>query len=198
MAPRTVLITGCSAGGIGSALVESFEKSGLYVFATGRSISKMSHLEQLHNVDLLSLDVTSTSSISAAVEAVTAKTGGTLDYLVNNAGIGYFLPTLDVNIDEAKKMFDINVWGALAVIKMFAPLVIAAKGTIVNISSVAGQLYPVWESELEGIPTCRCAQNDENRCLRSIQSCHHNHRRVTTPGNDTVWGQSCNGRHWRD
>ena len=147
MAPKTVLISGCSAGGIGSALAECFHKNGLQVFATGRSISKMSHLEKFPNIELLSLDVTSPSSISAAVEAVKAKTGGTLDYLVNNAGVGYFLPTLDVDIDEAKKMFDINVWGALNLTKMFAPLLIAAKGTIVNISSVAGQLYPVWESE---------------------------------------------------
>lgn len=186
MTSKTVLVIDSSVDDIDSALAEFFQKSGLHVFVTECFISKMSHLEQLHNVDLLSLDVTSPFFISAAIEAVTAKTGGTLDYLVNNAEIDYFPSTLNLNIDETKKMFDVNVWGVLTVIKMFASLLIAVKEIIVNISSVAAQLYPVWERELKSIATRYCGHADEGRCLRSIEGCHHNNRRVLTPENDII------------
>lgn len=77
MALKTVLITGCSAGGIGSALVSSFQKRNLHVFATARDLSKMAHLENLPDVTLLHLDPTSASSVDAAVERVSGLTGGT-------------------------------------------------------------------------------------------------------------------------
>ena len=56
MTPKTVLITGCSAGGIGSALAEVFQKRGIHNFATARDLSKMSHLQTLSHVTLLKLD----------------------------------------------------------------------------------------------------------------------------------------------
>ena len=105
----SVLITGCSAGGIGSALVDAFQKRNLHVFATARDLSKMSHLEKLPNVTLLALDVTAPSSIGAAVAAVKAQTDGILDFLVNNSGRSYVMPVLDTDIEEAKKMFNVNL-----------------------------------------------------------------------------------------
>lgn len=89
MAQKTVLITGCSEGGIGDALAQSFHRKGLRVFATARNVSKIEHLKKL-GLDILSLDVTDPTSIKMAVEAVTLETGGTLDYLVNNSGAGMF------------------------------------------------------------------------------------------------------------
>lgn len=50
------------------------------------------------------------------------------------------MPILDEDIEKAKNIFDINVWGTVAVTKAFAPLVIKAKGKIVNITSTAGYL----------------------------------------------------------
>jgi 1-acylglycerone phosphate reductase len=141
---KIALITGCSEGGIGSALVLAFQERGLHVFATARDISKMSHLKDLPNVTLLSLEVTDSSQIADTVKAVKAHTGGTLDYFVNNAGRNYFMPTLDINIEEAKGIFETNFWGALSLIQAFAPLVIAAKGTIVNNCSVSGHANVPW------------------------------------------------------
>ena len=86
MAPTCVLITGCSAGGIGSALVVAFQKRGLSVFATGRDLSNLSHLRELPNLTILPLSPTSAESVEAAVEKVKAIAGSKLDYLVNNAG----------------------------------------------------------------------------------------------------------------
>jgi 1-acylglycerone phosphate reductase len=143
---KSVLITGCSDGGTGSALAVSFQKRGLHVFATTREVSKMSSLKDLPNVTLLRLDVTDSSSISSAVAAVSAQTKGTLDYLVNNAAQHYLMPTLDVNVDKAKAMFDVNFWGKLACIQAFAPLVIAAQGTIVNTGSIVSILNVPYNS----------------------------------------------------
>ncbi|EOD47369.1 putative cytochrome p450 protein [Neofusicoccum parvum UCRNP2] len=139
MAPsKTVLITGCSEGGIGFALAKEFQARGLHVFATARSPAKMAALEHLPNVTLLPLDVCSPASIAAAVAAVSAKTGGTLDFLVNNSGSQYVMPVLDVDLAQAKAMYEVNVWGVVAVTQAFAPLVIAARGSIANMASIAG------------------------------------------------------------
>lgn len=141
---RSVLITGCSEGGIGHALVVEFCRRGLHVFATTRNIKKMATLASLPNVTLLALDVTSASSITAAVEAVKARTSGKLDYLVNNSGVQYVMPILDVDIKMAKQMYEVNIWGVLAVTQAFAPMVIEAKGCVINMASIAGCLYPPW------------------------------------------------------
>ena len=147
MAPMFVLITGCSAGGIGSALAVAFQKRGLSVFATGRDLSKLSHLEELLKIIVLPLDPTSAGSVETAVEKVKALTGGKLDYLVDNAGQTIIMPTLDFDIDTAKSMYDINVWGTVRVTQAFADLVIAAKGTVVNICSISTSVNTSWMGE---------------------------------------------------
>ncbi|KAF7511590.1 hypothetical protein GJ744_004178 [Endocarpon pusillum] len=141
---KSVLITGCSGGGIGGALALVFQQRGYHVFATARTTSKMSALAQLPNVTLLTLDVTNTSHIAAAVNSVTRGTGGTLDYLINNSGRNHFSPILDLDMQEAKRLYDTNVWGSVAVIKGFAPLIIKAKGTIANITSISGHVNVPW------------------------------------------------------
>jgi 1-acylglycerone phosphate reductase len=139
--PKTVLITGCSTGGIGHALALTFQKHGLIVFASARNVSSMSSLSDLPNVHLISLDVTSSASIADAFLAVKAKTGGKLDYLVNNAGRGYSMPALDVDIEEGKRLFDTNFWGVLRMVQAFSPLLMEAKGTVVNIGSIVAYLH---------------------------------------------------------
>ncbi|KAH8425277.1 SDR family oxidoreductase [Aspergillus melleus] len=141
---KTVLITGCSNGGIGSALVETFHERGLHVFATARTLSKMSQIEKLPNVTLLQLDVLSQSSIDAAVEAVTAQTGGKLDYLINNSGQSCIQPALETSIERAREIHDVNFWGTVRVTHAFSPLVIASKGTIANVCSIAAVLHVAW------------------------------------------------------
>ncbi|KAJ5605905.1 hydroxybutyrate dehydrogenase [Penicillium lagena] len=134
----SVLITGCSDGGVGSGLALVFQARGYHVFATTRNPEKMSILQRLPNVTLLPLDVADSSQIHAAVEAVTAITGGTLSILINNAAQFHLMPLLDDDIETAKQAFDTNVWGPLAVTKAFAPLLIQARGMLVNITTIAG------------------------------------------------------------
>jgi 1-acylglycerone phosphate reductase len=85
MASKTVLITGCSKGGIGDALAREFRRRGLRVFASARNPDKMQHFADL-KIETLVLDVTSKASIKAAVETVRAATDGRFDYLINAAG----------------------------------------------------------------------------------------------------------------
>lgn len=87
MSKKTVLITGCSKGGIGDALARSFHKKGLRVFATARNIAKTQHLKEM-GIEVIPLDVVDNVSIQNAVEIIKAKTGGSLDILVNNSGGG--------------------------------------------------------------------------------------------------------------
>lgn len=144
---KTVLITGCSAGGIGSSLVETFHARGFHVFATSRRTATMTHLSSLPNLTLLALDVTSDADIAAAVTAVqqssaTAARGGGLDYLVNNAGVYQVMPVLDLNMNDARGLFETNFWGPLALTRAFMPLLMAGSegGTVVNVGSISSVL----------------------------------------------------------
>ncbi|KAK8135425.1 hypothetical protein PG984_003365 [Apiospora sp. TS-2023a] len=156
----TVLLTGCSEGGIGFALAQEYHRRGCRVIATARSPAKMLKLKALNTstdadgLTLLQLDVTDPASIRAAVQAVAdllAKDGtSSLDILVNNAGNGYQKPLLDADLDEGKRLFDVNVWGLLAVTQAFAPLLVASAAAgqrprVVNIGSVVGVMPVPWQ-----------------------------------------------------
>ncbi|OQU95396.1 hypothetical protein CLAIMM_01613 [Cladophialophora immunda] len=128
---RTVLITGCSAHGLGHALAIAFHKAGLRVFATARNPDKMAGL-QAQGIECLKLDVSDEESIklcAGTVRGLTRRDGeaeGRLDCLVNNAGGGYNMPVADISIPEAKALFDLNVWSCIAVTQAFLPLLINA------------------------------------------------------------------------
>lgn len=135
--PRSVLITGCSQGGLGDALARKLQEHGLRVFATGRNPTKIAHFESL-GIETLILDVLSQDSISECAGAVAEKTGGSLDILINNSGAIYSIPIIDANIYTSRKLFDLNVWAVLAVTQAFIPLLLKSEGGIlVNNTSVA-------------------------------------------------------------
>lgn len=121
----TVLITGCSDGGMGAALAEEFHRSGYNVYATARNQSKMASLSAL-DIKTMTLDIQSQPSIDHCVESIPH-----LDILVNNAGASYTMPIVDMSISEAKKLFDCNVWGHLALTQAFMPRLLASKKAMV-------------------------------------------------------------------
>lgn len=90
---KYALVTGCSEGGIGDFLAQEFHRNGVHVFATARTLSKIQHLGALGLITI-QLDVTSPKSIEKAVVEVEKVTGGKLDFLVNNAGMGRWLAYL--------------------------------------------------------------------------------------------------------
>lgn len=127
---RSVLITGCSDGGLGASLAVAFHNTGLQVYATARDPTKMKNLASL-GIKTLTLDVLSASSIKQCVAQITH-----LDILVNNAGGMYTMPISDLSIAEAKNLFDLNVWSYISVTQAFLPLIVESKGLIVNQTSV--------------------------------------------------------------
>jgi 1-acylglycerone phosphate reductase len=141
---KTVLITGCSTGGIGWAMAKNFHQREFYVFATARDPSKAADLAKLNDVEVLELDVTIPKTITQCKEIVAKRTGGSLDILVNNAGVEFNSPLLDTDVDEAKRLYEVNVWGPLAMVQAFAPLLINAKGVVYNQGSIDAALNMVW------------------------------------------------------
>lgn len=136
---KTALVTGTSKGGLGDYLAQELHRRGFRVFATARTPSKAQHLKDL-GLDIILLDVTDSESVKKAAGEVAALTGGRLDILVNNAGIGDKAALLDADIAAAKSVFDVNIWAVLEVTQAFSPMLIAAKGTIINIGSIVARV----------------------------------------------------------
>lgn len=146
MTPKSVLITGCSEGGIGDALAREFHPRGLTVFATARSPAKMAHLADL-GITTIPLKVTPPKSIAEAAEAVRKATNNTgVDILINNAGITKMLPFLDTPLADLKQILDTNLFGAFAVTHTFLPMLIEKSGTVVNIGSINEVVVPRFHS----------------------------------------------------
>ncbi|KAI1284108.1 putative short-chain dehydrogenase/reductase [Xylaria sp. FL0933] len=140
---KTVLITGCSDGGLGAAMAKVLCEKNYHVFATLRNTSKAGALRDLSDVDILELDVSSIDSIARCAEEVRHRTSR-LDILINNAGSDFLMPILDADIEKAKRFFDVNFWSVPAVTQAFADLIIKARGVIVNCSSVLWNIPTPW------------------------------------------------------
>jgi len=125
------LITGCSTG-IGRATAIELTKRGYEVVATAR---KPETLDDLDVAQRLRLDVDDDASVADCVAEA-----GPVEVLVNNAGFEVAGPIERVPIDEVKRMFETNVFGALRMIQAVLPSMREqGGGTIVNVSSVAGR-----------------------------------------------------------
>lgn len=135
---KAVLVTGASSG-IGRKITERLAAAGYFVYATARKDADLEALGRINNVHAVRLDVTSPQDVSAAVEVIT-KAGRGLHGLVNNAGVGTGGPVLDSKWEEFELAMDVNALGPVRMTRAFGPLIVAAKGRIVNISSVSGIL----------------------------------------------------------
>jgi NAD(P)-dependent dehydrogenase (short-subunit alcohol dehydrogenase family) len=139
---KSVVITGASSG-IGRASVSRLIGSGWQVFATVRKSKDGDKLQSELGANLtpVLMDVTDRSTIAAAAEQVSAQLRGLgLDGLVNVAGIGMVRPVEYVTQSDLEEIFDINVFGQIAVIQAFLPQLRKARGRIVNISSVGAHI----------------------------------------------------------
>jgi NAD(P)-dependent dehydrogenase (short-subunit alcohol dehydrogenase family) len=135
-ARKAVLVTGASSG-IGRTITERLASSGFFVYAGARSQKDIDDLNAIPNVQALRLDVTAQSDIAAAVATVT-KAGRGLYGIVNNAGVVVLAPLIEMDEKDLDFIFNVNIYGAYRVTKAFAPLVLEAKGRVVNISSLNG------------------------------------------------------------
>ena len=136
--PKAVLVTGASSG-IGRAVVGELVRRGFTVFGTIRRRDDAASLAAL-GATPVTLDVTDAATIAAArAQLERALAGQPLAGLVNNAGIPAAGPLELLPLDELRRAFEVNVVGVVAVTQAFLPLLKAARGRIVNISSLAGR-----------------------------------------------------------
>ncbi|KAJ2812141.1 hypothetical protein GGI24_006717 [Coemansia furcata] len=142
---RVVLISGCSAGGIGHHLALEFAAHGCRVFAGVRTLSKAQTLVENPRIEAVELDVTDDASVDAAVAHVLAATGGRIDLLVNNAGIHCVGPAVEVPLAQVQKVFDTNFTGLVRLSRAVAPVMMDRRqGTIVNVGSAGGYVSTPW------------------------------------------------------
>ncbi|MEO1060400.1 MAG: SDR family oxidoreductase [Actinomycetota bacterium] len=137
---RHVLVTGASTG-IGAATVEHLAGPGWTVHAGVRKLADGARLVESHGdgVRPLLLDVTEPDQIAAAVEQLRSDSPGGLDGVVNNAGIVAAGPVELLRDDEWRSVFDVNVFGAVAVTRATLPLVRRARGRFVFVGSISGR-----------------------------------------------------------
>ncbi len=137
-----VLITGCSTG-LGMETALCLAERGLRVYASMRDLDRKDALLEAAerrrvSLEVLQLDVTDPASIEAAIATAAADS---LYGLVNNAGIGLRGCLEDLALDEIRRVFEVNVLGAMAVTQQVLPhLRTAGRGRVVTISSVAGKI----------------------------------------------------------
>ncbi len=140
---NTVLITG-GTDGLGRAAATLLASEGYRVFAAGRNPQKRAALEQFaeeHELPLetVDLDVTSDESADRAVAEVERR-AGPVDVLINNAGIAIAAVMEEVSIDDLRKQFETNVFGAVRMAKRVLPGMRERRhGRIINLSSIAGK-----------------------------------------------------------
>jgi NAD(P)-dependent dehydrogenase (short-subunit alcohol dehydrogenase family) len=135
---QVILITGCSSG-IGRATAIEAARRGHRIFASARRREDVADLTG-KGIETLTMDVTDPVSIAAGIATVLG-TAGRIDALVNNAGYGQYGTIEDVSEEEWRAQFEVNVFGAVAVLRAVLPGMRAARrGTIVNVSSLAGKV----------------------------------------------------------
>lgn len=136
---RTALVTGASSG-IGESATLLLKQSGYTVYGAARRVERMKTLEA-EGVHVLSLDVTDEESIAACVNTI-AEGHGSIDILVNNAGYGSYGAVEDVSIDEARRQFEVNLFGLARLTQLVLPDMREKKfGRIINVTSVGGKIY---------------------------------------------------------
>ncbi|MET7479120.1 oxidoreductase [Streptomyces sp. NPDC005648] len=135
-APPVALVTGASSG-IGRAAALALVSAGFAVVGTSRNAAKA---EPLSGVTFLDLDVADDKSVRSLVEEVIERFGR-IDVLVNNAGVGAVGAGEESSINQAKEVFDINVFGVIRMTNAVLPHMRAqGSGRVVNVSSMMGQV----------------------------------------------------------
>jgi len=136
---RNIIVTGAS-GGIGNAIVEKLYEKGGNVLATGTREEKLQELkEKFKNIKTLKFDISNHDNIEEFINNATDELGGSLDCIVNNAGITKDNLTIRMSVDEWSKVIDINLTSTFLMSKFAIKKMLKNKsGKIINITSVVG------------------------------------------------------------
>ncbi|WP_105614561.1 oxidoreductase [Vallitalea okinawensis] len=134
---KVALVTGASSG-IGEDTAQQLMNAGYIVYAAARRLERMNGLKR-KGARVIHLDVTDDNSMVNCINTI-IKDQGRIDVLVNNAGYGSYGALEDVSLDEAKRQFEVNIFGLARLTQLVLPQMRRHKsGKIINISSIGGK-----------------------------------------------------------
>jgi short-subunit dehydrogenase len=137
--PQVILITGASSG-MGKATAQQLISEGHIVYGAARRVERMQDLEKAGG-HAIAMDVTQPEQVKAAVDRIIGEQGK-VDVLVNNAGYGLYGAIEDVTLEEARRQFDVNIFGLADITRQVLPHMRKQKsGKIINLSSMGGRIY---------------------------------------------------------
>ena len=136
---NNIIITGAS-GGIGNSIVKKLYDNGANILASGTRIEKLDELKKnFEKIKILKFDISQSDKIEDFVENATKELGGSLDCIVNNAGITQDNLAIRMSLEEWKRVIDINLTSTFLMSKFAIKKMLKNKsGKIVNITSVVG------------------------------------------------------------
>ncbi len=136
---KNIIVTGAS-GGIGYSIIKKLYESGANILASGTKIEKLDKLkDKFKNIKIFKFDNSQNEKIEEFVENATGELGGSLDCLINNAGITQDNLAIRMNFDEWKRVVDINLTSTFLMSKFGIKKMLKNKsGKIVNITSIVG------------------------------------------------------------
>ena len=136
---KNIIVTGAS-GGIGNSIVKKLNQAGANILASGTRIEKLEELKKnFENIKILKFDISQSDKIAEFIENATYELDGSLDGLVNNAGITQDNLAIRMSLEEWQKVININLTSTFLMSKFAIKKMLKNKsGKIVNITSVVG------------------------------------------------------------
>lgn len=136
---KVIIVTGASSG-IGKATALQLIKEGHSVYGAARRVENMSELVSAGG-KAVAIDITNHNQVHTEIQKI-IKTESKIDVLVNNAGYAVYGPIEEIEYEQAKRQFDVNLFGLAEVTKAVLPVMRSLRsGTIINVSSVGGKVY---------------------------------------------------------
>ena len=136
---KNIIVTGAS-GGIGNAIIKKLNEAGANILASGTKIEKLEELKKnFEGIKILKFDISQSDKIEEFIENATNELGGSLDGMVNNAGITQDNLAIRMSLDEWQKVININLTSTFLMSKFAIKKMLKNKsGKIVNVTSVVG------------------------------------------------------------
>ena len=136
---KNIIVTGAS-GGIGNAIIKKLSEAGANILASGTRIEKLEELKKnFEGIKILKFDISQSDKIEEFIENATGELGGSLDGIINNAGITQDNLAIRMSLDEWQKVININLTSTFLMSKFAIKKMLKNKsGKIVNITSVVG------------------------------------------------------------
>ena len=136
---KNIIVTGAT-GGIGNAIIKKLNEAGANILASGTRIEKLEEFKKnFERIKILKFDISQSDNIEEFIENATSKLGGSLDGIVNNAGITQDNLAIRMSLDEWQKVININLTSTFLMSKFAIKKMLKNKsGKIVNITSVVG------------------------------------------------------------